>query len=271
MNTPNVIQLNGVTKDYRSGRNVVHALRGINLTVARGEMIAIMGASGSGKSTLMNILGCLDVPTGGDYHLDGVRVNDLSKNDLAELRNRKLGFVFQGFNLLARTTAVENVELPLLYDRSGRRRDTRAIAVEALQRVGLGDRLDHQPSELSGGQQQRVAIARALVGEPTLVLADEPTGNLDSHTSVEIMALFQELNQQGITILLVTHEHDIARYAKRAVEVRDGRIIRDEPILDRHQAIEDLRDIPDPEVETPADEPALAGSVAPAEGNRASP
>jgi putative ABC transport system ATP-binding protein len=247
MNADSVIRIESVTKDYYMGRNAVHALRGVDLRVGRGEMITIMGASGSGKSTLMNVLGCLDVPTSGDYYLDGVHVNDLSHNELAELRNRKLGFVFQGFNLLARTTALENVELPLLYDRSGRQRDTRALATAALERVGLGDRLDHQPSELSGGQQQRVAIARALVSEPTVVLADEPTGNLDSHTSVEIMALFQELNEQGITILLVTHEHDIARYAKREVEVRDGRIIRDEPVRGRHQAIEDLRAIPDPD------------------------
>jgi putative ABC transport system ATP-binding protein len=242
-----VIRVAGVTKDYVVGRNRVHALRGVDLTVEPGEMLAVMGASGSGKSTLMNILGCLDPPTAGDYFLDEVRVNDLDRNALADLRNRKLGFVFQGFNLLARTTAIENVELPLLYDRSGESRDTRALAREALGKVGLDSRLDHQPSELSGGQQQRVAIARALVTRPTLLLADEPTGNLDSHTSVEIMALFQELNEQGITMLIVTHEPDIAAYARRVVEVRDGRIIRDEPVRDRHQARDDLRDIPDPD------------------------
>jgi putative ABC transport system ATP-binding protein len=176
----------------------------------------------------------------------------LSRNELADLRNRKLGFVFQGFNLLARTRALENVELPLLYDRAGRWRDTRAVAAKALERVGLGDRVDHQPSELSGGQQQRVAIARALVTEPRLLLADEPTGNLDSHTSVEVMELFQELNDQGITVLLVTHEHDIARYAKRIIEVRDGRILRDHPVDDRHRAADDLREMQDPElVEAP--------------------
>ena len=236
-----VIRVEGVTKVYQMGRNAVHALQGIDLTVRRGELVAIMGHSGSGKSTLMNMLGCLDVPTSGTYYLDGVHVNGLSKNELADLRNQKLGFVFQGFNLLARTSALENVELPMLYDRSGRRRDTRALATRSLERVGLGDRLDHHPSELSGGQQQRVAIARALVTEPTVLLADEPTGNLDSRTSVEIMALFQELNAQGITILIVTHEPDVACYAKRTVEVRDGRILRDEPMSSGRQAADDLR------------------------------
>lgn len=237
---PPVIHVAGVTKVYATGHTEVRALRGVDLTVRRGEMIAVMGASGSGKSTLMNILGCLDVPTAGSYELDGVRVHGQSRNQLADLRNRKLGFVFQGFNLLARTTAIDNVELPLLYDRTDRKLDTRALAAKALERVGLGSRLDHLPSELSGGQQQRVAIARALVTVPTLLLADEPTGNLDSRTSVEVMALFQELNEQGITILLVTHEHDVAKYAKRVVEVRDGRIIHDEPVLDRQLAADDL-------------------------------
>ncbi|HEU4624043.1 MAG TPA: ABC transporter ATP-binding protein [Steroidobacteraceae bacterium] len=241
LEAPVVIRVDGVTKVYQMGRNEVHALRGITLTVRRGEMIAIMGHSGSGKSTLMNVLGCLDTPTAGTYDLDGVRVNGLSKNELADLRNQKLGFVFQGFNLLARTSALENVELPMLYDRSGRRRDTRALARKSLERVGLGERLDHHPSELSGGQQQRVAIARALVTEPTVLLADEPTGNLDSRTSLEIMALFQELNEQGITILVVTHEPDIACYARRIVEVRDGRILRDEPLAKRRNAADDLR------------------------------
>ena len=240
---PDVIRVAGVTKVYEMGRNSVHALRGIDLTVKRGELIAIMGHSGSGKSTLMNILGCLDIPTSGHYLLDGVAVNGLSKNELADLRNRKLGFVFQGFNLLARTTALENVELPLLYDRSGRRRDTREVAKSSLSRVGLGERLDHQPSELSGGQQQRVAIARALVTEPTLLLADEPTGNLDTRTSLEIMALFQELNAQGITILLVTHEPDVACYSKRIVEMRDGRILRDEANAGYRLAADDLREL----------------------------
>jgi putative ABC transport system ATP-binding protein len=239
------------------GSNEVHALRGVDLTIERGEMIAIIGASGSGKSTLMNMLGCLDTPTAGSYWLDGVRVDGLSRNQLADLRNQKLGFVFQGFNLLARTSALDNVELPLLYDRSGRWKDTKAVAADALRRVGLGDRLDHHPSELSGGQQQRVAIARALVTAPTLLLADEPTGNLDSHTTVEIMALFQELNAQGITVILVTHEAEVAQYAKRIIEVRDGRIKRDHLVEDRHDAAADLQEL----LETEPDED-VAGLVA---------
>ena len=238
-----VIRTEGLKKTYVSGTNEVHALRGIDLTIDRGELVAIMGTSGSGKSTLMNLLGCLDSPTSGAYELDGVRVESLGRNELAAIRNQKLGFVFQGFNLLPRTTAVENVELPLLYDRSGRKRDTRALAVKALERVGLGQRLDHQPSELSGGQQQRVAIARALVTEPALVLADEPTGNLDTRTTIEVMALFQELNEQGITIVLVTHEPEVAVYAKRIVEVRDGRIVRDEPVQNRRVAADDLEEV----------------------------
>jgi len=241
--TPPVIRIEGVRKDYTMGDNIVHALRGVDLSANRGEMLAIMGASGSGKSTLMNMLGCLDTPTSGSYWLDGIRVDGLNRNQLADLRNEKLGFVFQGFNLLARTSALDNVELPLLYDRAGRWKNTKEIAAEALRRVGLGDRLDHQPSELSGGQQQRVAIARALVTEPTLLLADEPTGNLDSHMTVEIMSLFQELNDQGITIVMVTHEPDVAQYCKRVVEVRDGRIKRDHPVEDRHNAAADLRQL----------------------------
>ncbi len=235
-----VIRTQNLHKVYSSGSHEVHALRGVDLSVEPGEMIAIMGASGSGKSTLMNILGCLDQPTEGSYELDSVQVEGLTRNQLADLRNRKLGFVFQGFNLLARTSALDNVELPLLYDRSGQKRDTKALARAALEGVGLGERISHHPSELSGGQQQRVAIARALVTQPALLLADEPTGNLDSRTSVEIMALFQQLNDQGITILLVTHEPDIAQYAKRVVEMRDGRILRDHAVTGRRNAVLDL-------------------------------
>jgi putative ABC transport system ATP-binding protein len=255
MSTTNkpVIAIEKVKKVYAMGTNKVFALRGVDLVVEPGEMIAVMGSSGSGKSTLMNILGCLDVPTEGTYVLDGTRVDGLSRNALADLRNQKLGFVFQGFNLLPRTSAIDNVELPLLYDRSGRKLDTRALAKQALERVGLADRLDHQPSELSGGQQQRVAIARALVTQPKLLLADEPTGNLDSRTSIEVMALFQELNDQGITVLLVTHEPDVAQYAKRIVEVRDGRIIRDHPVATRRSAAADLESAARSDSETVAD------------------
>jgi len=235
-----VIHVEKLRRTYSTGKTEVHALRGVDLTVSQGEMVAIMGASGSGKSTFMNIIGCLDRPTSGAYWLDGVQVNDLSKNELADIRNQKIGFVFQGFNLLARTSALANVELPLLYNHRVHLKDTRTPARQALERVGLGDRLDHEPSELSGGQQQRVAIARALVTSPSLVLADEPTGNLDSRTSVEVMSLFQQLNDQGITIIMVTHEPDIARFCRRIVEMRDGHILRDEPVRERHDASADL-------------------------------
>ena len=238
--TPPVIRLEAVTRVYNAGQNAVQALAGIDLVIEAGEMVAIMGASGSGKSTMMNILGCLDSPTGGRYELDGTSVTGLTRNELADLRSRKLGFVFQGFNLLSRTTALENVELPLLYDRSGRFFGKESPAPAALRRVGLAERMHHVPSELSGGPQQRVAIARALVTSPSLILADEPTGNLDTRTSVEIMALFQELNAQGITIVLVTHEHDIAEHARRIVEMRDGRIVRDTPVANRRDAARDL-------------------------------
>jgi putative ABC transport system ATP-binding protein len=237
-----VIETSKLTKTYVSGTNQVRALREVDLIVKRSELVAIMGASGSGKSTLMNMLGCLDTPTSGSYTLDDVRVDGLGKNELATIRNQKIGFVFQGFNLLARTTAVKNVELPMLYDRSGRKRDTKALAIAALTRVGLAERLEHVPSELSGGQQQRVAIARALVTEPALVLADEPTGNLDSYTSIEVMALFQQLNEQGVTIVIVTHEPDVAAYATRTVTMRDGQIVRDEPVANRRNAAKDLQD-----------------------------
>ena len=236
---PPVIRTEKVTRVYPAAEPV-YALREVDLSVDAGAFVAIMGASGSGKSTLMNILGGLDRPTEGRYWLGGVDVRTLSKPEMADLRNQKLGFVFQGYNLLPRTSALENVELPLMYDRTGRIETPREHARAALERVGLGDRTDHQPSELSGGQQQRVAIARALVNEPEVVMADEPTGNLDTRTSMEIMALFQALNAEGVTILLVTHEPEMARYARRIVELRDGRKIRDEPVTDRRSAADDL-------------------------------
>ena len=221
-----LIQLVDVAKTYRMGDVEVHALRGVSLDVELGEFTAIMGASGSGKSTLMNIVGCLDRPSSGRYLLNGQEVSRLSTERLAEMRNRTIGFVFQSFNLLARTSALENVELPLLY--AGVSTPERhARAAEALARVGLADRADHHPNQMSGGQQQRVAIARALVSRPRVILADEPTGNLDSRTSVEVMALFQELGRAGITVVLVTHEPDIAQYAGRIVVMRDGRILSD--------------------------------------------
>ena len=223
-----VIRLRDLAKTYQTGEVRVKAVRGVTLDVQRGDFVAIMGASGSGKSTLMNTLGCLDRPTSGEYLLDGVGVAGLNRNQLARLRNMKLGFVFQSFNLLARTSALENVELPMLYSLPiVSHRERRQRAREALEKVGLGDRLDHHPSQLSGGQQQRIAIARALVNRPELVLADEPTGNLDTRTSIEIMGLFQELNDSGITIIMVTHELDIAAYCKRIVVMRDGLVIND--------------------------------------------
>jgi len=222
-----LIETSKISKMYRMGDVEVHALREVSLTISEGESVAVMGPSGSGKSTLMNILGCLDRPSSGDYWLVGEEVSQLDRNALAQLRNRTLGFVFQSFNLLSRTTALENVELPLLYAGvSARERHARAR--EALGRVGLGDRMHHHPNQMSGGQQQRVAVARALVTHPHLIVADEPTGNLDSRTSIEIMALFQELGRSGITLLLVTHEPDIARYASRVVVMRDGRVQSDE-------------------------------------------
>ena len=223
-----VIRLRNLDKTYQSGEVDVKAVRGVTLDIFRGDFVAIMGASGSGKSTLMNTLGCLDQPTRGEYFLDGVAVAGLGRKQLAKLRNRKLGFVFQSFNLLARTSALENVELPMLYTLPiVARRERRQRAIAALQRVGLGDRLNHHPSQLSGGQQQRIAIARSLVNRPELVLADEPTGNLDTRTSIELMGLFQELNDTGITIVMVTHELDIAGFCKRIVVMRDGAVISD--------------------------------------------
>ncbi|KAF0209749.1 MAG: putative ABC transport system ATP-binding, partial [Ignavibacteria bacterium] len=202
-------------------------LKSANITINKGEFVAIMGPSGSGKSTLMNLIGCLDMPTSGDYLLDGINTSKLTKNEYAAIRNQKIGFVFQGFNLLARTSALENVELPLMYDRSERIKNHRKSAIEALERVGLSDRMNHIPSQLSGGQQQRVAIARALVNNPSIILADEPTGNLDSTTSVEVFTLFQKLNEEGITIVMVTHERDFASFAKRIIEMRDGKKVKD--------------------------------------------
>ncbi len=238
-----LIRVEEVHKYYELGETRVHALRGISVSIARGEFVAIMGASGSGKSTFMNLLGCLDRPSSGRYLLEGTDVSQLDKKALAAIRNRKLGFVFQGFNLLARTTALENVELPALYAQLSREERLQR-AHEALRTVGLEERGGHFPSQLSGGQQQRVAIARALVNRPSILLADEPTGNLDSRTSVEIMEVFQELNEQGLTVVLVTHEPDISRFAKRALLFRDGRIRRDEPVLNRPRAAEVLQALP---------------------------
>ncbi|MHB8929857.1 MAG: ABC transporter ATP-binding protein [Melioribacteraceae bacterium] len=235
-----LIRTVNLTKTYTVGEVDVHALKSVNINVHKGEFVAIMGASGSGKSTLMNLLGCLDMPTSGDYILDGINTSKLPQNEYAHIRNQKIGFVFQGFNLLPRTTALENVELPLMYDRLEKIKDHQKQASEALKRVGLGDRMDHIPSQLSGGQQQRVALARALVNEPSLILADEPTGNLDSVTSVEVFNLFQKLNDEGITIVMVTHERDFAAFAKRIIEMRDGRVIKDTIIKDRLNAEEEL-------------------------------
>jgi putative ABC transport system ATP-binding protein len=225
-----LIQLENVTKIYKMGNIEVAALAGVTLSVAEGEMVAIMGASGSGKSTLMNILGCLDVPTSGRYLLDGEGVGRLGDDRLAEIRNRKIGFVFQTYNLLPRLTALANVEMPLLY---GNARDRRRRALEALERVGLGDRVGHRPTELSGGQQQRVGIARALVKNPSLLLADEPTGNLDSQSSEDIMTILQRLNRdEGITVVVVTHEPDIAAATRRIISMRDGLVVQDQPVSD---------------------------------------
>jgi len=235
-----VIELKQLTKEYHMGDVIVRALAGIDMKVSSGEFLAVMGASGSGKSTLMNIIGCLDQPTAGEYLFESKNINSLTRNQNAAIRNQKIGFVFQGFNLLARTSAFENVELPLLYDRDNRIKEPRKRVLEALDRVGLTDRMHHEPSQLSGGQQQRVAIARALVNQPSILLADEPTGNLDSVTSIEILSLFQELNSQGITVILVTHESDIAQYARRIIRMRDGLIIKDEAVEYRRDAKEDM-------------------------------
>jgi putative ABC transport system ATP-binding protein len=236
----NVIELRDVHKIYQMGDIGLEALKGVDVKIGEAEFVAIMGASGSGKSTLMNIIGCLDTASSGDYFLDGVNVASLSNDDYAAVRNKKVGFVFQGFNLLSRTTALENVELPLFYSRHIHKNDYRSLAEKALTRVGLADRMHHEPSKLSGGQQQRVAIARALVNSPSLLLADEPTGNLDTATSMDIISIFQELNEQGITIVLVTHEPDIASYARRIITLRDGLVISDLKVKNRHNACRDL-------------------------------
>ncbi|WP_291856804.1 ABC transporter ATP-binding protein [Marinilabilia sp.] len=222
-----IIKIERLQRDFSVGIETVHALNGVSFDVVRGEFLTIMGASGSGKSTLLNVLGALDRPTSGEYVLDGIRVGSLSKNELAQIRNRKIGFVFQSFNLLARTSALENVELPLMYNADVPPRQRRELARLALETVGLADRMDHAPNQLSGGQQQRVAIARALVNDPVMVLADEATGNLDSKTTLDIMELFQELNSQGKTIVFVTHEHEIAEYSNRTIVLKDGKILED--------------------------------------------
>ena len=244
-----IIEISHLKKDYHIGEVTVHALRGVDLQIKEGEFVAIMGVSGSGKSTMLNILGCLDKPTSGDYYLDGVNVNTMDKDALARLRNKKLGFVFQAYNLLPRTTALENVELPLFYNSRVKGKERLERSVNALEAVGLKDRMDHMPNQLSGGQQQRVAIARSLVNDPVLILADEPTGNLDTRTSFEIMELFQDLNDKGRTIIFVTHETDIARFAKRNVLFRDGKIQKELMVTERLNAREILKTLPDENIE----------------------
>ena len=239
-----LIEIIKLKKNYYVGDVTVHALRGVNMVVNEGEFVAIMGASGSGKSTMLNIIGCLDKPTEGDYILDGINISELNKNELAGLRNRKLGFVFQTYNLLPRTNALDNVELPLLYNSTIKTKERIERAKNALESVGLSDRMDHKPNQLSGGQQQRVAIARSLVNDPVVILADEATGNLDTRTSFEIMALFQELNNKGKTIVFVTHESDIARCATRNIIFKDGVILRESPVKDRINALEMLASLP---------------------------
>jgi putative ABC transport system ATP-binding protein len=243
---PPVISVRNLVKTYVVGEVEVRALRGVSLEVEPGEFVSVTGPSGSGKSTLMHILGCLDRPTSGQYVLDGQDVSRMTRDQLAEVRNRKIGFVFQGFNLLARTSALDNVELPLLY-RGGKTRmaERHRLAMEALTAVGLQDRADHHPNQLSGGQQQRVAIARALISNPSILLADEPTGNLDTRTSIEVMGIFQRLNRErGLTVLVITHEHDIAEYGSRVVACRDGQIVSDQPVRHPRLADDELKAMP---------------------------
>jgi putative ABC transport system ATP-binding protein len=228
-----VIETKKLSRVFKTGDIAVYALRNVNIVIEEGEFVAIMGASGSGKSTLLNILGCLDKPTSGDYYLDSIHVNDLNKNELADIRNQKIGFIFQSYNLLSRTTAIENVELPLIYNRTGKFSNSKEIAKKALEQVGLKNRIYHKTNELSGGEQQRVAIARALVNDPALILSDEATGNLDSKSSIEVADLFVKLNNEGKTILMITHELDIAQFAKRMIYLRDGSVLRDEFIKNR--------------------------------------
>jgi putative ABC transport system ATP-binding protein len=244
-----IIEIRQLKKDYHIGEVTVHALRGVDLQIKEGEFVAIMGVSGSGKSTMLNILGCLDKPTSGDYFLDGVNVNTMNKDELARLRNKKLGFVFQAYNLLPRTTALENVELPLFYNSRVKSKERLERSVNALEAVGLKSRMGHMPNQLSGGQQQRVAIARSLVNDPVLILADEPTGNLDTRTSYELMELFQDLNDKGRTIVFVTHEPDIAKFAKRNVVFRDGKIQKEQMVTERLNAREILKTLPDENIE----------------------
>jgi len=242
--TKEIIKIDALTRDFTMGTETVHALKGISFTIQEGEFITIMGSSGSGKSTLLNILGCLDQPTSGTYEIDGLSVKDLSRNQLATIRNEKIGFIFQSYNLLPRTSAIENVELPLLYNSKVSTEERKERSIKALEMVGLGDRMHHTPAQLSGGQQQRVAIARSLVNNPVMILADEATGNLDTRTSYEIMSLFQELNEKGITITFVTHEPDIAAFSSRTIVLRDGLILKDYKNNSVQSAVAQLAQLP---------------------------
>lgn len=239
-----IIRIEDLKRQFTMGNEIVQALKGVSFTIEEGEFVTIMGSSGSGKSTLLNILGCLDQPTSGTYEIDGLKVKDLAKNELATIRNEKIGFIFQSYNLLARTSAIENVELPLLYNSKVSTEERRERAIKALEMVGLADRLQHTPSQLSGGQQQRVAIARSLINNPVMILADEATGNLDTRTSYEIMSLFQELNEKGITITFVTHEPDIAAFSSRTIVLQDGNIIKDYPNSQVQSAARELAQLP---------------------------